>query len=141
MPIPEPKPGLVFRYDYVWSHEAAAGREQGKDRPACLVAAADAASTPRYVVILPITHSPPRDGTVAVELPPRVRAVLGLDGERSWVVVSEHNVDEWPNGGLSPVPGPPGVFAYGFLPPALFKDIKARFLDIARRRSVGGVRR
>ena len=141
MPIPEPKAGLVFRYDYVWSREAAVGREQGKDRPACLVAATDASSTPRYVVILPITHSPPRDGTVAVELPPRVRAALGLDEERTWVIVSEHNVDEWPNGGLSPLPGRPAVFAYGFLPPALFKEIKARFIDLARGGSGKGVRR
>ena len=34
MTLPDPKPGLVVRYDYLWTHEAAAGREQGKDRPA-----------------------------------------------------------------------------------------------------------
>jgi hypothetical protein len=39
--LPEPKPGLVVRYDYLWSHQAAAGLDQGKDRPACLVAASD----------------------------------------------------------------------------------------------------
>ena len=64
MTLPEPKPGLVVRYDYLWTREAAAGREQGKDRPACLVAASDSAARPRYVVLLPITHTPPaaRDG-------------------------------------------------------------------------------
>ena len=30
MAIPEPKPGLVLRYDYLWTHEAAAGQDQGK---------------------------------------------------------------------------------------------------------------
>jgi hypothetical protein len=27
-------------------------------------------------------------------------ALLGLDDEPSWVIMSEHNIDEWPNGGL-----------------------------------------
>ncbi len=27
MAIPEPKPGLVLRYDYLWTHEAAAGQD------------------------------------------------------------------------------------------------------------------
>jgi len=61
--MPEPEPGLVIRYDYLWADEAAAGRDQGKDRPACLVAASDSPIRPRFVVILPITHSPPTGAT------------------------------------------------------------------------------
>ena len=132
MPLPEPRPGLVIRYDYLWTREAAAGRVQGKERPACLVAATDSSISPRFVVILPITHTRPNKNTVGIEIPPKVRAALGLDDTKSWVIVSEHNVDEWPNGGLSPLPGKPGMFAYGFLPPALFAAIKARFLVLAR---------
>jgi hypothetical protein len=49
----------------------------------------------------------------------------------SRVVVSEHNVDEWPNDGLAPLPGRPGVFGYGFIPPSLFAQIKTRFLALA----------
>jgi mRNA-degrading endonuclease toxin of MazEF toxin-antitoxin module len=63
MALPDPKPGLVIRYDYVWAHEALAGRDQGKERPACLVAASDASASPRFVVILPITHTPPGQDT------------------------------------------------------------------------------
>jgi len=55
--LPDPKSGLIVRYDYFWSHDAAAGRDQGKDRPACLVAASDSLTKPRFVVLLPITHS------------------------------------------------------------------------------------
>jgi mRNA-degrading endonuclease toxin of MazEF toxin-antitoxin module len=62
VPLPEPRPGLVIRYDYLWSREAVAGRDQGKERPACLVAATDSAAAPRFVVILPITHTPPDKG-------------------------------------------------------------------------------
>ena len=141
MAVPEPRPGLVIRYDYLWLREASAGRDQGKDRPACLVAASDSSSRPRYVVILPITHSPPSGDTVGIEIPPKVRRAVGLDDEPCWVVVSEHNVDEWPNAGLEPIPGSPGIFAYGFLPPRLFADIKRKFLDLARRNRSAGVRR
>jgi hypothetical protein len=43
--------------------------------------------------------------------------------------------------GLSPVPGKPGVFGYGFIPPGLFTQIKARFLELARQNKSGAVRR
>tara|TARA_B100000614_G_scaffold238821_1_gene237915 strand:- start:65 stop:490 length:426 start_codon:yes stop_codon:yes gene_type:complete len=139
--IPEPKPGLVIRYDYLWSHEAAAGREQGKERPACLVAASDSSVRPRFVVILPITHSQPGDDTVGIEIPAKVRQALGLDDAPSWVIVSEYNVDEWPNGGLAPLPGRPGVFSYGFIPPRLFAQVKDKFLELSGQRWSSGVRR
>ncbi len=139
MPIPEPEPGLVIRYDYLWSRESEAGT--GKDRPACLVAASDRSATPRYVVILLITHSPPGATTVAVAIPPAVGRALGLDDAPSWVVVSEHNVDEWPNGGLSPVPGETARFAYGFVPPRLFAQIRSKFVELARSGRTAGVRR
>ena len=141
MPLPEPRPGLVIRYDYLWSRESAAGRDQGKERPACLVAATDPTTSPRFVVILPITHTRPDKDTVGVEIPARVREALGLDDAPSWVIVSEHNVDEWPNGGLAPLPGRPGVFRYGFTPPGLFAQVKARFLELYEKGRAGGVRR
>ena len=83
MPLPDLKPGLIVRYDYLWSQEAAAGRDQGKDRPTCLVAAIDNLAKPRYVVLLPITHSPPGSDTVGIEIPAKAgsrsrrRAELG----------------------------------------------------------------
>ncbi len=141
MALPDPKPGLIVRYDYLWSHEAAAGRDQGKDRPACLVAANDSLTKPRYVVLLPITHSPPDANSVGIEIPPKVKRALGLDDAPSWVIVSEHNVDEWPNAGLSPIPGRSDVFSYGFIPPGLFAQIKAGFLEFARRGKGRTVRR
>jgi hypothetical protein len=139
--FPEPMPGLVVRYDYFWAHHAAAGRDQGKDRPACLVAASDSQTRPRFVVLLPITHTPPDRGTIGIEIPAKVKQANGLDDERSWIIVSEHNIDEWPNAGLSPVPGKPGVFGYGFIAPGLFAHVKARFVELARRDSSRAVRR
>ncbi len=141
MVLPEPRPGLVVRYDYLWTREVAAGRQQGKDRPACLVVASDPGTTPRFVVILPITHSAPRGGDVGIEIPHKVRRALGLDDAPSWVLVSDHNVDEWPNAGLVAIPGRPGACSYGFIPPGLFAQIKARFLELAEQgRSTGVLR-
>lgn len=141
MAIPAPEPGLVIRYDYLWSHESATGQDQGKERPACLVAASDQTVQPRYVVILPITHTRPSGDTSGVEIPPRVRQALGLDDATCWVIVSEYNVDEWPNGGLAAIPGRPGEFGYGFLPPRLFVSIKESFLALSGERRSHGVRR
>ena len=141
MALPPPDPGLVIRYDYLWVEEAAAGRDQGKDRPACLVAASNLAAQPRFVVILPITHSAPTAPVVGIEIPPKVRQSIGVDDSPCWVIVSEHNVDEWPNAGLQPLPGRPGTFAYGFIPPRLFTQIKAAFLDLARQGRSTGVTR
>ena len=135
MALPQPKPGLVIRYDYLWADEAEAGRDTSKDRPACLIAASDATTNPRFVVILPITHSRPRADTAAIEIPRKVLAAVGLDDAPSWVIVSEHNVEEWPNG-LAAIPGRPGVFAYGFIPPGLFARIKATFLAATKPRRV-----
>jgi hypothetical protein len=139
--LPDPKPGLIVRYDYLWSREAAAGRDQGKDRPTCLVAASDSLTKPRYVVLLPFTHSRPDANTVGIEIPPKVKRALGLDDAPSWVIVSEHNIDEWPNAGLSPIPGRPDAFSYGFIPPGLFAQIKLRFLELARESKSRVVRR
>src|SRR5216683_4596817 len=132
MALPDPKACLVVRYDYLWSREAAAARSKGIDRPTCIVATSDSLTRPRYVVLLPITHSPPDADTIGIEIPTKVKQAIGLDSVPSWVIVSEHNIDEWPNAGLSHVPGKPGVFAYGFISPGLFARIKAKFLDLAR---------
>ena len=131
MTLPAPSPGLVIRYDYLWSRESAQGRAQGKDRPACIVVASDNSARPRFVVLLPITHSSPRDGDVAIEIPTRVRRAIGLDAEPAWIIVSEYNVDEWPSPGVAPIPGKPSTYAYGYLPPALFAMVKKQFIACA----------
>jgi hypothetical protein len=57
------------------------------------------------------------------------------------VIVSEQNVDEWPNAGLAPLSGRPGVFSYGFIPPGLFAQVKAKFLELYDKGQTGSARR
>jgi hypothetical protein len=42
----------------------------------------------RVVTVLPISHTPPADSNLAVEIPAPVERRLKLDDERSWVVLT-----------------------------------------------------
>jgi hypothetical protein len=66
--------------------------------------------------------------------------VVGLDDAPTWVIVSEYNIDEWPNG-LAPLPGRVGIFSYGFIPPGLFAQIRAKFTELSRQGRSSEVRR
>ena len=98
MPIPTPEPGLVISYAYLWHQEHETGQEEGrKDRPSVIVLAVERhVSDTTIVVVLPITHSPPSDPASAVEIPVAIKCHLGLDDERSWIVVAEGNEFDWP---------------------------------------------
>lgn len=132
MAIPKPLPGLVISYSFLWSREHEAGvREGRKDRPcAIVVATLDEATGETRVIVAPITHHPPGNPHLAVEIPPRVKSHLGLDFDRSWVVCSELNRFTWPGYDLRPVPGKIGGFVYGMLPRKLFEKIRWRILDL-----------
>ena len=83
MAFPEPVQGLVIRYSYLWRAEEQRGQEEGvKDRPCAVVLVTGTASGNRVVTVLPVTHSPPADPRLAVELPAATKARLRLDGER-----------------------------------------------------------
>lgn len=122
---PEPEVGLVVSYAYLRFEEAERGRVEGKkNRPCAIVMAVDptrgVAGGRKQVAVVPITHSPPRDPEVAIEIPARVKAHLGLDAERSWVVLDELNEFTWPGYDLRPISREDDRVCYGFLPPKLF---------------------
>jgi hypothetical protein len=132
--LPAPRPGLVIRFAFLWSHEAEAGQaEASKDRPcAVVVATRKAADKGVRVIVAPITHEPPDHSTRAFELPPDVARTLGLDADRHWVRVDELNRFSWPGFDLRPIPGR-GGFVYGMLPRALFERLRARIVERARK--------
>ena len=116
MPLRGPEPGLVVSYAYLWRHEAAQGLQEGrKDRPCVIVAAVEQNTDgTQRVTVLPITHQDPGRR--------RQAKALGLDLERSWVMVDEANLFTWPGYDLRKVPGS-GDFHYGFLPPNFFNKV------------------
>jgi hypothetical protein len=131
LPI-EPKVGWIFRYSYLWHWQFVDGREEGdKDRPALVLAiVAYLEDGSPAVRVLPITHSPPSNPDDAVEIPSATKRRLGLDGERSWIVLTESNRFIWPGPDIRPIDSDTGYF--GPIPPALFAEVKRRFIDIAR---------
>jgi len=116
--LPEPRPGLVIAYSYLWESEYRAGQEEGaKDRPCAIVIATRMEDGDVVVTVAPITHRPPKDSRHGVELPTDVKHRLGLDEKRSWIICTELNRFVWPGPDLRPVSrSKPGQFAYGTLP-------------------------
>ncbi len=125
MPLPQPTPGLVVHFDYLWRYEHEQGEESGsKRRPCVLVVAVINKDGQTEVVVAPITHKEPLPGQ-GVEIPLRVKSSLGLDDLRSWVIVDDLNTFTWPGENLYPIPGsPPGTYDYGFVPPLLLERIR-----------------
>lgn len=99
----EPVPGLVIRYSYLWLADHLKGQEEGvKDRPCAVILVTRDDDGEKTVTVLPVTHSPPGDLSLAMEIPVETKKRLGLDGARSWVVLSEANQFAWPGPDLRP---------------------------------------
>lgn len=143
MSLPAPKPGLVIRYAYLWAREHDEGREEGvKDRPCAVLLATKTDAGDLRVVVLPITHVPPRDPETAVEIPLLTKRRLGLDDDHQWVVLTEGNAFTWPGPDLRFLSGRgQGSVAMGLLPARLFDTIRTRFLSLHRRNKARFVRR
>lgn len=92
-----PLPGEVIPFWYLWWREHERGEESGRKQRPCLVIAVDASDPKKpRLALLPLTHSQPDAQRVGVEIPPRVKAHLGLDRERAWVICDEQNEFTWP---------------------------------------------
>lgn len=131
MSLPKPQPGLVIRYAYLWKREYDQGRDEGsKDRPCAIVVAVLDEDGDEQVLVLPITHALPHDAADAVEIPLITKQRLGLDGERSWIMINEVNEFIWSGPDIRPVPGRGDAsIAYGLLPKRLFEIVREKFLQ------------
>ena len=133
----------MIRYSYLWADAHHRGQEEGvKDRPCAVILVVAEDDGTRRVTVLPITHSPPVNPTLAVEIPATTKRRLGLDDERSWVVLSEANRFTWPGPDLRPVtPGDLGSVAYGPLPLRFYEQIRQQFIEAIRATRAGIVPR
>jgi hypothetical protein len=132
--FPRPVPGLVIRYAYLWHEEHRQGREESvKDRPCAVVLVTQDNDGEDRVTVLPVSHSPPNDPALALEIPAATQKRLGLDTARSWIVLTEANQFLWPGPDLRPaIPGESGSVAYGLLPRAFFLQLRARFVAVLK---------
>ena len=129
MKKPQPALGLVIRYDYLWRDEVMRGHLEGvKERPCAIVVARQTVNGKQpQVLLVPITHSPPKNPNGAVEIPPKVKQHLGLDQERSWIIVNELNSVAWDDAGIVPVSRT--HWEYGFLPGKLAQILIDRIIE------------
>ncbi len=134
MALPEPVPGLVIRYSYLWLEDHYAGREEGtKDRPCAIILVTQDDEGEKLVTVLPVTHSPPNDPRLALEIPAATKARLRLDSARSWVVLTEANRFLWPGPDLRPaITGDVSSAAYGLLPRVFFLRLRERFVAVLK---------
>lgn len=143
MPFPRPVPGQVIRYSFLWRSEHRRGQEEGvKDRPCVVILVlADEEGDP-VVTVLPVTHAPPSNPALAVEIPHATKQRLGLDDERSWVVLTEANRFTWPGPDLCPVErGDPASAIYGEMPGRLLLQVRDKFIAAIESGRVELVRR
>lgn len=136
MAFPSPVPGQVIRYSYLWNAEHLQGQDEGvKDRPCAVVMVSEAADAGTVVTVLPITHTPPSlsQRPFALEIPPKTKRRLGLDSERSWVILSEANRFVWPGPDLRMADtGDPASIVYGLLPERFFEHLRVAFIVAVR---------
>jgi hypothetical protein len=132
--LPKPRPGLVIRSSYLWHRESEAGHEDGlKVRPCAIVVAVERGKGATLVRVLPITHTAPDDPESALEIPQATKRRLGLDMDRSWIVLDDANDFVWPGPDMSPLrKADLSTVALGMLPPNFIPIVrdkfKARFL-------------
>lgn len=80
--------------------------------------------------MLAITHTHPTNLDDAIDIPPATKRRLGLDDERSCIVFTESNRFVWPGPDVRAIDS--GTAYFGPLPPALFTEVKRRFVELAR---------
>ena len=139
MALPTPVPGLVIRYAFLWRDEAARRREEAsKDRPCAIILVTEKKRSSRdetpdvIVTVLPITHTPPKDPKLAVEIPSATKLRLGLDDARSWIVVTDANQFVWPGPDLRFEIGNDATScSYGLLPRSVFNEVRDKFVAAA----------
>ncbi len=134
MALPSPEPGLVLNYAYLWHDEYRSGQEEGrKNRPSVIVlCTAREADHATIVTVLPITHSAPQDADMAIEIPSAIKMHLGLDDDRSWIMLTEGNDFVWPGYDLRKVSNTDD-YAYGFLPPRFFIEVRDAVVALSKR--------
>jgi len=111
--LPEARPGLVFRYEYAWKRQALAGQFVGeKERPAGVVLTVVGAAGDRRVLI----------------------------GHPGFCCPKPTSTPGRPQT-MRPIPGKPGVFAYGLLPLRLVNRIRGAILSALAAKRLGVVKR
>ncbi|WP_404356976.1 growth inhibitor PemK [Methylotuvimicrobium sp. KM1] len=134
MALPTPEAGLVISYAYLWSNEYKQGKLEGlKNRPCAIILVVQNEEGGKKVTVAPITHTPPSNPDAAIEIPIKVKNHLGLDSERSWIILNDFNEFLWPGYDLRPIAAMDNKVDYGVLPPLFYTQIVSKILELRQK--------
>jgi hypothetical protein len=137
MALPEPRPGLVVGYDFLFREQADAGLETpGKPHPAAIILVVRQEVQTR-VSLVAISHAPPSPGDAPfrMKLTPAECRQMGLDAADHWINLRDINAFDWPGYDLvRSAPG--GGYVYGRMPKATFVRLVEALRACAGRRSI-----
>jgi hypothetical protein len=157
--IPPPVPGLVFRYGYLRIRQYEQGETTGKERPCCILFPLKQGQvidgyplhveekhlpTNRHVaddgevLILLIQSDEPGSDQLGLQMTLEDKRYVGLpDDAPSYIIVSEANIDRWPNGDMYLLPGKSNSFVYlRTIGGPLLSRVSAAFLHAQKSRKV-----
>jgi hypothetical protein len=138
---PDPIPGLVVRYNYLWRKDDAKGLSEGdKDRPCAIILASRKTGS---VTLVPITHSPPEHGEehLSIEIPVEICKQIGLDDAGNYIRLGETNRFVWPSSHLRPLPSDPSRMHYGVIPRVFFEEVLERIIAMVKQEMVSVTKR
>jgi len=122
-----PKNGDVIHYSYLWRDEDRRGLDEGqKARPAAVLAKKEVGTENTRILVLPITHTPPSEPKIAIEISAQEKRIIGLDHEQQWIICNEINQFYWPGFDVRPILG--GSHKYGLMPRGLYDRARALLL-------------
>ncbi len=134
MSFPKPKIAQVICYSYLWNKDYIQGKEEGtKDRPCAVILVTKTDENDEIVTVLPITHTPPSASKILnyIEIPTETKNRLGLDDERSWIVLTEANRFIWPGPDVRlRRKNDPSSILYGSLPENFFNKVRSAFITL-----------
>jgi hypothetical protein len=84
------------------------------------------------ILVAPVTQTAPEKTGDIIEIPSNVKKQLGLDEDRSWIVVTELNRFIWPGPDIRPLPETGAPF-YDALPDWLFERVRDGVLQQSAR--------
>lgn len=139
--LPEPKPGMVINYEYLWARQHNKGwRRAEKIRP-CAILAVIEDKDETTVYVSPITHTAPYHPDESIQLSPQTNLRLGLDrpGQECerWLMVNEVNKFTWPGNLVRAVPySEPRDYVYGVLPECVLKLAREKLKEFSAKKTL-----
>jgi len=133
-----PKIGQVWRYPYLWSHEADAGRIEGvKQRPTAVSLLTTNKDGEAVVMLAPMTTLEPDNNPFAIEVPQTELRRAGLDPSvQAWVITNEYNFEAYKRTYYLEPRALKGEFTSVFI-----KLVQAKMIEAMKARKSRGVSR